>query len=183
MGQDESVLYNPADFTGFSPSDLLEHAFASPGVDFEGSLYWLILSGAIVRWFSTPVLAQHCRSTALACEVSGLVETGNLDPNQASMHAVLAWTAAMELTSEPCDQLHVLLISLLALQQQCPPVREDTGKGLPVLTWLQQQFGTIPGPAWLHDAGLDLQADLQCIERLSSGTKGWLRNTILPRAV
>eukprot|EP00045_Choanoeca_perplexa_P008148 m.74750 g.74750 ORF g.74750 m.74750 type:complete len:705 (-) comp14377_c0_seq1:143-2257(-) len=173
LGHDESALHNPAEFTGFSPTDLLEHAFASPGVDFEGSLYWLILSGAIVQWFQTPVLAQHCRCIAQAAEVPSLQETETQDPTQSSSHATLAFTAALELTSEPCDQLHVLLVCLMALQQQCP-VHVAGGKGMPLLQWLQQVFSADSCPSWLRDTSLDLQADLQCIERLSADSKGTL---------
>ena len=175
MGHDESALHNPAELTGFSPSDLLEHAFASPVVDFEGTLYWLILSGAITRWFATPVLALHCRNLVQTGDAPSSVQTGNLDPVQMASHAALAYAAALEVTSEPCDQLHVLLVCLVALRQQCPPVSgEDTGKGVPLLEWLQQQFTTIQGPVWLHNPQLDLQADLQSIERLASDQQGEL---------
>eukprot|EP00730_Choanoeca_flexa_P018491 TRINITY_DN8993_c0_g1_i3.p1 TRINITY_DN8993_c0_g1~~TRINITY_DN8993_c0_g1_i3.p1 ORF type:complete len:702 (+),score=165.61 TRINITY_DN8993_c0_g1_i3:42-2147(+) len=176
-GLDESALHNPTGFTGFSPVDLLAHTFTSSGVDYEASLYWLILAGHMGQLIRLPAIYQHCRTVAQAADLANVLPDGDaFAADSYADLASLALVAALEIANSECDQLYVIMVALLVMQQLFPTIEPpDVEPQERLSSWLKRVYED-RGPPWLTDEDVDLQTDVQAMQQSEASDEGcfWL---------
>eukprot|EP00730_Choanoeca_flexa_P018490 TRINITY_DN8993_c0_g1_i2.p1 TRINITY_DN8993_c0_g1~~TRINITY_DN8993_c0_g1_i2.p1 ORF type:complete len:263 (+),score=61.68 TRINITY_DN8993_c0_g1_i2:40-789(+) len=171
-GLDESALHNPTGFTGFSPVDLLAHTFTSSGVDYEASLYWLILAGHMGQLIRLPAIYQHCRTVAQAADLANVLPDGDaFAADSYADLASLALVAALEIANSECDQLYVIMVALLVMQQLFPTIEPpDVEPQERLSSWLKRVYED-RGPPWLTDEDVDLQTDVQAMQQSEASGK------------